>query len=264
MFEWIDAMMSPVLNLPPVVGIGVISFAISLLIILIYKWTTDQVLMKQLKEEIKQHQKDMKASREDPKKAIELQKKAMEVNMKYMMQSFKPMIFTLIPVFLIFGWLSSAYAADPIMPGQEFQVSVQFLDDAEHAAALSLPQGFAFGTQETQERTGTKQIAWNVIAPQKLQNPKGDEFIIEFTVDGKEFQAEILITNERRVKTPIITEKEYQGTPSLKDAGIQSLSIGNKKAVVMNLFGWKLGWLGTYIIFSLVFSLVLRKLMKVY
>ena len=261
MFEWLGVVMSPILNLPPVVGIGIISFMISLLIILIYKFTTDQVLMKQLKEEIKQHQRDMKAVKEDPKKAIEIQKKAMEVNMKYMMQSFKPMIFTLIPVFFIFGWLSGAYAVEPIRPGQDFQVSAQFFDESEHTAALILPPGFSL---DMQEKKGAKQIEWKASAIPVLQNPKGDEFIIEFMIDGKKYQAEILITNERGAKTPVITEKEYRGTPSLKEAGIGSLSIGNKKAIVMNLFGWKVGWLGTYIIFSLVFSIVLRKMMKVY
>ena len=32
----------------------------------------------------------------------------------------------------------------------------------------------------------------------------------------------------------------------------------------VSLFGWKPGWLGVYIIFSIIFSMVLRKLLKIH
>jgi uncharacterized membrane protein (DUF106 family) len=32
----------------------------------------------------------------------------------------------------------------------------------------------------------------------------------------------------------------------------------------MNLFGWEVGWLGTYIVFSIVFSMGLRKILKLH
>ena len=98
------------INISPLFGIGIVAFIFTLIVTLIYKYTTDQIFMKNVKSEIKDIQKQMKEHKEDHKKVMELQKTAMEKNMKYMMHSFKPMLFTFIPVILIFGWLRTAYA----------------------------------------------------------------------------------------------------------------------------------------------------------
>lgn len=97
------------IDISPLFGIGVVAFIFTLIVTLIYKYTTDQIFMKDVKSEIKDIQKQMKEHKEDHKKVMDLQKIVMEKNMKYMMHSFKPMLFTFIPVILIFGWLKTAY-----------------------------------------------------------------------------------------------------------------------------------------------------------
>ena len=87
-------------------GLLIICFLLTLITTLVYKFMTNQSLMKDLKDEMKQVQKDMKDLKSDPAKMVEAQKKAWDKNMKYMMHSFKPMIITFIPIILIFGWLS--------------------------------------------------------------------------------------------------------------------------------------------------------------
>ena len=102
-----DPVLRPLLYLSPFWGILIISFLVSLIISVIYKYVTDQNLMKQLKAEMKEFQKEMKELRQHPEKMMEVQKKAMETNMKYMTQSFKPTLFTFIPIIIIFSWLSA-------------------------------------------------------------------------------------------------------------------------------------------------------------
>lgn len=101
----------------PIPGIAIISFILTLLVTVVYKWTTDQELMKSLKEEMKEFQKEMKRFKEDPKKMMELQGKAMEKNMKYFMHSLKPMIITLVPLLIIFSWLRSTYEGVSLLFG---------------------------------------------------------------------------------------------------------------------------------------------------
>lgn len=120
MFEnLLNPVFAPLLKLPPLLGVLIVSIIITVLVTLIYKWTTDQNLMKQLKDEIKEFQNEMKTLKDDPKKAMEVQKKAMQTNMKYMMQSFKPMLITFIPIVFIFGWLRGHYDAlgEPVFFG---------------------------------------------------------------------------------------------------------------------------------------------------
>jgi len=105
-----------VLGLPAWAFILLISIILSLVVALIYKYATDQAVMKDLKEQLKKYQQQMREAKNDLNKLSELQKKAMEVNMKYMKQSFKPMIITMIPFIIIFWWLRSLYTGVVVIP----------------------------------------------------------------------------------------------------------------------------------------------------
>ncbi|MBS3127518.1 DUF106 domain-containing protein [Candidatus Woesearchaeota archaeon] len=238
-----------VLVLPPFWAILLISFLIALLITFCYKWFTNQDLMKQLKEEMKAFQKEIKELKAEPEKAMAVQKKAMETNMKYMMQSLKPTLITFIPIILIFGWLQGAFAYEPLMPGTEFSVSMQFekgVIDGE--ATLKAPEGIKIVSDAVQTM-GAGQASWT------LKGEKEGEYFLEFTFNDRKFSKKVLITQERTYE---------EALTFIEDPQVKSVSINYEKLIIMDLLGWELGWLGSYIIFSILFSLGLRKAMKLY
>ncbi len=105
----LEAILLPLLTLPNPWGLLILCAILSLFMTIVYKYATDQELMKSLKAEMKEMQKEMKSLKDNPQKMMEVQKKAMEKNMKYMMQTFKPMLITFLPFILIFPWLRSYY-----------------------------------------------------------------------------------------------------------------------------------------------------------
>lgn len=102
--------LKPFLLLPPFWAIVMLSFFIALLTTLIYKWTTNQSVMKELKQEIKTLQEQAKQLKEQPDKAMEIHKKVMETNMQYMSHSMKPTLITFLPIIIIFGWMQKNFA----------------------------------------------------------------------------------------------------------------------------------------------------------
>lgn len=82
-----------------------ISFIITLLITLAYKYLTNQVVMKELKAKMKELQATMKEDRTNK----EAQKEFMSIQMGYMKHSFKPMLYTFLPLILIFGWMRTTF-----------------------------------------------------------------------------------------------------------------------------------------------------------
>src|SRR3989344_2060351 len=120
----LNPVFAPLLNLPTLWAVILLSFLISLIITIIYKYTTDQNLMKSLKEEMKEMQKEMKELRNNPEKAMQVQKKVMKTNGKYMMQSLKSTLYSFLPIILIFGWMNAHLAYIPILPGQEFGTKI--------------------------------------------------------------------------------------------------------------------------------------------
>lgn len=107
----LDTITGPLFVLPEPFPILIISFVLTLATTLVYKYVTDQELMKTLKEDMKAMQAEMKTLKEHPEKMMAVQKEAMQKNMKYMMHSFKPMLVTFIPIVFIFGWLRGHYTA---------------------------------------------------------------------------------------------------------------------------------------------------------
>lgn len=90
----------------------ILSFIITLFITLVYKFTTNQVHMKEIKDKQKQYQKEMKELKHDPALMMEKQKESMKLTGTYFKQSMKPMIYTFIPIILIFGWMRLQYPGD--------------------------------------------------------------------------------------------------------------------------------------------------------
>jgi uncharacterized membrane protein (DUF106 family) len=247
----LNPLLDPLLKLPSIWAIVILSFGISLIITLIYKYTTNQNLMRDLKNEMKEFQKQIKELRHDPQRAMEIQKKSMKTNMKYMSHSLRSTLFTFIPIILIFGWMNAHLAFTPILPGQSFTTTVVFEEDADGKIELSVPEGLNIegeAVKKISKETKDNEVKW-------LLNGDEGEYLLEYTFNNKKYNHEVLITNKNTYKAPI---------KAINDGSIRLIRVDLKKNIVLNLGFWKIGWLGTYIIFSLVFSILLRKIMKVY
>ena len=109
--SFFNTVLGPLMKLPEPFPIIAISFLITMVTTLVYKYATDQEVMKTLKEDMKAMQAEMKGLKDQPDKLMSMQKQAMEKNMKYMMKSFKPMLITFLPVIIFFSWLNKYYAA---------------------------------------------------------------------------------------------------------------------------------------------------------
>jgi len=248
----LDSVFNPILlplfKLGPLFMILIVSLIVSLVITFVYKWMTDQDLMKTLKGDVKSMQKEMKQLKDNPEKMMKMQKKAMEKNMKYMMHSLKPTLVTFIPLILIFGWLNAHMAFDPINPNEPFTTTIWMDEDIYGDVTLSaVPNGLSIQGNATQEIV-KERATWIL---------KGDagEYSMDYEYKGRHYDMDVLITDEQLYGEPI---------KKVKDDIVVKTEIGYEKIIVMNLFGWKLGWLGTYIIFSLIFSLGLRKILKIH
>ncbi len=240
MANFLDPVFYPILKLPPFFAVLVVSIIITLIVTIIYKYTTNQKLMKELKDKLKDHQKEMKQHQKDPKKMMEVNRKMMEVNLKYMTHSFRSMIFTILPVLLIFTWFNTHLAYHPIHPGEEFTTSIQFSDVTADKVEIGVPTGIEILDGATKD-VKDKKASWT------LKGSAG-EYLIEYKTSSNTYKKDIIISNDPIYAQPV---KKY------KDATVQ---VDNKKLLVV----WKLNWLWTYLILSIGLSALLRKILNVY
>ena len=239
-----------------------VSFLASLAVSLVYKFATNQKEMKRLREETERLQKEIKSIK-DPQKALDVQKQAMNVSMEYSMKSMKPTFFTLIPLLLVFSWLSSTIAYEPLLPMQLFPVSVTFGQGISGmVTATSIPDSLNI-THQAEITNG--------VAGFQASGPEGS-YTINFNYDNITFSREVLVSGSKYLP-PLLLMK----SSDIKTTGMSSLDLskspvkqvllGNSPAHPLGdiaVFGYRPGWLAVYILSSLVFSMALRKLMKLY
>ena len=111
--EIFDFLFGWAVAISPLVGIIFISFVLSVISTLSWKYLTDQLLLKTLREKTRSLQADFKKHKGDPKKLAELNSKMAKENIEAMKvqwkQSIKPMVITLIPFALAFVWIRKTY-----------------------------------------------------------------------------------------------------------------------------------------------------------
>jgi uncharacterized membrane protein (DUF106 family) len=254
----LNPILGPLLNWSPFWGIFVLSLVISLVITLTYKFFTNQTEMKRLKDEQKEFQKRMKELKEHPQEMMKIQKEAMSKNFEYMKHSFKPTLITMLPIILIFGWMNAHLAFEPIYPGETYSVTAMFNEGVVGATELLLDDGSNFAVDIN---TGVKSVAKHDIEDNQatwyLASDAGGH-LITTKFNEIEQSKKVLITTNLEYEPPF---QVYEESP------IKKIQINYKKLRPMggtSLFGWQPGWLGLYIILSIVFSIALRKVMKIY
>ncbi|MFC1723507.1 EMC3/TMCO1 family protein [Nanoarchaeota archaeon] len=242
----LNPVLGPIVNLPPILGIFIISLVISLIITIVYKYFTDQTMMKDIKTRQKELQKKAKEHRKEPKKAMAFQKELMDLNMKYMKQSFKPTLITFLPIIIIFGWLNANLAFEPIMPDQQFTADMIF-DNQVGDVKVTVPEGVEVIDG------AIKKIEDNMV--QFRFKARAGDYLLIFEHDGASYDKELTITEEQRY-APV--------TKAFKKQPLKAITLSNDKLIPIPVTENHLGWLGTYIIFSILLSMGLRKGLKIY
>lgn len=246
--------------------ITTISLVVALFSLLVYKYATDQKKLKRLRDEQKELQKEMKQNRNKPDKMMKLQKRSMQIMNEMMPQTMKSMMITFIPIVLIFSWMGSHIAYEPLMPDELFTATMTFEKDIPGFATLEVSEGLELLSDAEQEIVD-KTITWEL---------KGDAgtYDLFFNYGEEDFALQALITEERDyLQSSFERQRKFlllfpMGDGISEDSNVYSVSVDLAKVRPFgenfSVFGIKPNWLGTYIIFSLVFNMILRKLLNVH
>lgn len=88
------------------IGFVIIVALTSLILTLAQKYLSDQEALRELRKEQKLLQEEMKKYKEHPEKMMELQKKQFEIFPKTFNLTMMPMLYTAIPIILLFRWFA--------------------------------------------------------------------------------------------------------------------------------------------------------------
>src|SRR3989338_5463528 len=153
-YSYIDKLFSPLLSISPIISIILVAFFAALIMTLVYKWLTDQALMRVLKDDL-----------------------------------MKPTIVTMLPVLLIFGWLSAHFAYEPLHPGTEYNLVVYGKDNATGNFALESNPSLVIDQAEKSFADGKAE--W------KIKGKEG-EYLLTVKSDVNSYNKDLIISNTQK------------------------------------------------------------------
>lgn len=241
----LDPILSPLLGIDPLYAIVIISGFLSLASILASKYFTNQAKMKQHKLDMKAIQKKSQAlSKSDPSKAMSMQKEMMDMNMVIMKESFKPMFITIIPFLLVFAWLNANLSFIPIEATEPFTITADMKIDEGLVSVRVIPEDkITYISNQTTEIVD-KKVSWEL---------SGDaaHYTIQYSYNNETVEQDLIIGDT--YETPL---KAHSAS------SFKKTTIGNEPLRV-KLLGLEMKWIWSYVLFSLMFSIIFRKLMNV-
>ncbi|MGM5480001.1 MAG: EMC3/TMCO1 family protein [Nanobdellota archaeon] len=251
-----DPVLNPLLHtLGPLWSMIIVSLFVALLTTVIYKYATNQEKMKSLKSSMKRYRKKISSAKDDKDKAMKLQKQMMKLNGEYMRHSFRSMIFTIVPVMLFLGWFAAHFAFVPILPGDTFNITAEVNEDVSGSLELRVPDNVSVSDNLTKQITNDS-VVWTGVSGEKGEY----DFSIYHNVSSTEEFFPVLITSKQLYAPPFNSFEEDSAVFSSIKIGMDKLLVFKEVPLLGSLpLIKKAGWLGAYILFSILFSTLFRK-----
>ncbi len=243
-----------------------ISILTGLLMLLIFRYTSNQEGIRRIKNRIKAHLLEIRLFKDSLALSLQAQKNILRSNIKYIGYSGKPLLVMIIPLILILIQLNFWFAYQSLQPGEVTILKVKLQED-QNILDLDLkvepPPSLVIETPPLRIEEG-QEINWRLRAREKGFHS------LTFRINGQSFSKKVAVAQKPltrisplKVKRNFIQELFNPGeAPLSKDLPVKSVEV-KYPSKNMNLFGWHIHWVIVYFALSVIFGFVLKGIFKV-
>ncbi len=261
-----DLFFVPFARLDPFWGMLAVSAVTGVLMLIVYKYTSNQAAIARVKDIIKAHLLEAWIYREDVGLMLRAQVAVLRANMKYIALNLQPLLVMIVPVLFILVSLNFRYGTRPLEVGEEIVVKT-FRKTAVTAdkmdERLETPDGVEVLTPGVRiEERG--EVGWRVRILKK------GAYTVTVLAGGREYTIRLVAGSfgtrvASRRYASIGGAFFYPGEPALPSDGVLSRIEINYPTLSPAIPGtkWRPHWLIQYFVLSLIFGLALRGPFKV-
>ena len=162
----------PMESLPAWLSLTVISAVLGVLMLILFKHTSNQAAIGKVRDTIKAQLLAMKLFKDNIPVVLKSQLKIIVNAFLLLLHSFRPMLVMIIPFSLLLGQLGLWYQSRPLAVGEEALVTVQLADSgADPMPQVSLQPSAAAGVMTGPVRVPSKrQVYWQIQAKEAGKN----------------------------------------------------------------------------------------------
>ena len=236
----------PFRSMSPWIGMIFISLLTALLMLFIFRFTSNQEGIRHVKNKIKAHLLELRLFKDSLSISFKAQGNILRYNLKYISYSAKPLLVMIIPLILILIQLNLWFGYEALTPGQETILKVK-LEEGQNPLDinLSLEPSTGFNIQTPPLRVEEeREINWRLQAREKgvhdLTLIVNSQRITKKLAVGQKPLSKISPLKARR---NFISELINPGeAPVPGDLRIKTIEV-KYPVKDMKLFGWNIPWL---------------------
>jgi uncharacterized membrane protein (DUF106 family) len=271
----VGALLYPFRELPPIVGLLVVSLLTAIGMLLIFKKTSDQKGIANVKRRIHACLFEIRLFNDDLRAILRAQLEILRHNATYLRLSAVPMLWTLPPLILIIAQLQFHYGYQGLEVGKPTLLKVELQSAGEELGdgpsweevprpvlELEVPSGIRVETPGVWIPS-LREMDWRVAA----ESP-GD-YRVTVLLEGESYGKTVRVSDGVLLRSPVrlakgfLNQLIYPAEPPLpKQSPIRSISITYPGANV-SVLGWQQHWMIVYFVLAIVFAFALRNLFKV-
>jgi uncharacterized membrane protein (DUF106 family) len=262
----VDLVLWPFRGLSPWFGLVGVSLLTALLMLEVYKLTSNQAAIRRAKDRIKAHLLEMRLYKDNMRVTLGAQAGILKANLAYMAANLKPLAVMIVPLVLILARLSLWFDRAPLRPGEETLVKAGLAATADPLSLdlrLELPPAVE-ATAPAVRIPDEHEVVWRIRALAEGQGRivlrAGDRTIEKtVTVGGGPLTSVSAVASRGSFAKRVL----YPGEPPLPGGTpvrtVEVLYPARRLAA----FGVGVHWLVAYLVLSIAFGFALKGVFKV-
>ena len=254
----VNGLLYPFRDLPPIVGLLVVSLLAAIGMLAVFKATSDQSRIASVKRLIHAGLFEIRLFNDDLRLILRAQAEILRHNLTYLRLSLVPVVWMILPLGLLIAHLQFHYGYEGLVPGRPTLLKVRLAGPAEPTdLELSVPPGMRVETPAVWIPT-LREAAWRIVSEQP------GTYELSIRIDGQTYSKSVRSSeavvrrSPLRVAPGVINQALYPAeAPLPRDAPLESIELIYPTREV-SLLGWDVHWLVAFFVLSIVIAFALR------
>jgi hypothetical protein len=251
-----DAALAPLLRLPPLAGLLVISLITAVVVVVVMRRVSDQARLRATRRRMQAALFEIRLHADDPVAVLRSFGDVLIQNAIYLRLNLVSLLWLIVPLSLMVAQLQAFYGYSGLRPGEPAVITLQ--SDREAAVTLEAPGAIRIETEPVR-LIGTATTVWRIVPVE------AGSFVVT-TRNGSSTVTKTIVVGDRparrspiKVKGDLERQLLYPSEPLIPaESGIASIAVDYPEGLV-DLFGWPVHWLIVYGLFSLLAALLVSR-----
>jgi hypothetical protein len=256
----IDLLLLPFRGLPAWVGLAFVSALAAILMLLVFKATSDQKRLARTKKLIQASILEIRLFNEEPRLVLAAQADVLRQSFRYIGLTLVPLLWMALPLLLLMTQLQARYGYRGLDVGESAIVKVHLVNAHAFDAPIMLEVEDGLDVQTPRLSIPSQREAdWRIAA----RSP--GEHLLRLSVGSEVMTKTVLVsdhTARRSIRRPgpnVLQQILYPVEPPLSGAaGISAIEVRYAEGRV-SLLGWEVHWIIAFFILTLVWAFALRR-----